>query len=112
MRVGWSEEGSLLLRLIWPFREELVRERIGVFLEAGLQRGKPLIHIALDRLRVADAGTDERQDEDEQRRGEDPAHDSIGHLFPPFGRSQQYQPPGIRIDSATTSRHCWWHLIR
>ena len=95
--MGRNEEAGSVLGLVWCFLEELVCERIGVLLEARLQRCKPLIHIPLDRTCVADAGTDERHDQHEQRSGDDPAHYLIGHRFEPFGRSQYIDGRGFGL---------------
>lgn len=80
---GWSRR--LILRPIRDFREDLVRQRIGVLLEAGLKCRKPLIHIPFQRARVADVRTDERQDHHDCHDGENPAHGFIGHRFGRFG---------------------------
>ena len=76
---------SSLLRLIWRSGEELVRQRVGVLLEARLKRPKTLIHILFQRSRVADERTDERQNHHGHDGGEDPAHGFIGHRFGGFG---------------------------
>ena len=75
----------LFLRLIWRSGEELVRQRVGVLLEACLKRLETLIHVLFQRARVADERTDERQNHHGHDGDEDPAHGFIGHRFGGFG---------------------------
>jgi hypothetical protein len=82
----------LVLRSVGRSPEELVRERVGFILQAGLQGGKPLIHILFDRPGVADGGAHEREHDDDQGGGENPAHAPIGHLFALIGPLCGSQP--------------------